>query len=215
MVRKTTVKFLSVLFFLPLSIGWSAVGSADQPDESNRITLPRSFQGARLGMTRYELSAVVPEAGKISSKAGHQASRAVLVSAGRDSYVRRIEYRFYQGTLQELAIYYKYDRIPRGYEGLLDKLKKSYGRPFVQNVQEYDPRADIFAVKKTVWKDDATAITLSELRRIREGEEVYDVVVTMTDVALQQAYEQREEERRREQELAIPVPLNDHHQKSL
>jgi hypothetical protein len=224
MVQKIrTMKSRSILFVSALSIalslgwaglGWCATGNpADQAGESKQIKLPRSFQGARLGMTHSQLSNVVPEVQKLASGPGRRPSRAVVVSTRRDAYVERIEYRFFQGALKDLMIHYKKDRLPRGYDSLLDKLKKSYGAPVAQNILEYDPRADVFSVKKTVWRDDATEIVLSERQRMQQGEEIPELVVTMTDRALQEASQRLEEERRRKEEFAVPVPLEDssHH----
>ncbi|HEX2056117.1 MAG TPA: hypothetical protein VHF07_06470 [Nitrospiraceae bacterium] len=215
MVEKIRVQRPSILFvsalFITLSLGWTAQGwsgtDKTQSDEAKQISLPRSFQGARLGMTHSELSAVVPEVQKLASGPGRRPSRTVVVSTKRDAYVERVEYRFFQGALKDLVIHYKKDRLPRGYDSLLDKLKKSYGAPVAQNILEYDPRADVFSVKKTVWRDDATEIVLSERQRMQQGEEIPEVVVTMTDRALQEVSERLEEERRRKQELAVPVPL--------
>jgi hypothetical protein len=202
-------KRLSFILAPVLCIVWSMPASADQTDNAEQFTLPRSFEGARLGMTRNELSLAVPEADKTVAKTGRQAGRTVVLPARKDPYVGRIEYRFFQGALQDIVIHYKGDRVPRGYDGLLDKLKDSYGKPIAQNIVEYDPKADVFFVKKTVWKDDATAIVLSELRRMRRGEEVSDIVITMTDLALQEASQRQEEERRRKKEFAVPIPLED------
>jgi hypothetical protein len=177
--------------------------------ESEQLRLPRSFEGARLGMTRRQLSVAVPEVGKVSSKTGRHKIDTIVASASGNPYVSRIEYRFFQGALQDIVIHYNGNRIPRGYEGLLDKLKGSYGRPAVHNMVEYDPKADVFFVKKTVWKDDTTAIVLSDQRRMWRGEEVSEIMVTMTDLALQEASQRQEDERRRKQEFAVPIPLED------
>jgi hypothetical protein len=41
---------------------------------------------------------------------------------------------------------------------------------------------------------------------MRNGQEILDLLLTMTDRTLQQEYEERER-RRREQELSVPIPL--------
>ena len=209
MFRKTIGKWLSFVLVALLSIGWSIPADAEAFGESEQLRLPRSFDGARLGMTRRQLFVAVPEADKVMSKTSRRATGTVIASASGNPYVSRIEYRFFQGVLQDIVIHYNGDRIPRGYDGLLDKLKGSYGKPVPQNIVEYDPKADVFFMKKTVWKDDTTAIVLSELRRMRRGEEVSDIVVTMTDLALQEAAQRQEDERRRRQEFAVPIPLED------
>jgi hypothetical protein len=78
-------------------------------------------------------------------------------------------------------------------------MKMSYGEPVAQDISEYDPRINVFSLKKTVWKDDATVIALSEVGRLLHGEEVYDLVVTMTDLALQKAAQQEEDSRQSEE----------------
>ena len=206
MLGKITEKWLLILFVAALSIGWATVSDADQSGKE-AVRLPRSFHGVRLGMTGHELSRVDSEVKRTSAGDARQASRTVVVATRQDPYIRRIEYRLFREALKDLVIYYKTDRIPRGYASLLDKMKMSYGEPVAQDISEYDPRVNVFSLKKTLWKDDATVITLSEVGRLLHGEEVYDLVVTMTDLALQKAVQQEEEERRRKEEFAVPVPL--------
>lgn len=203
-----TVKQLILLLVVWLLLAEGVVLGRAEQIPTDAVTLPRSFQGARLGMSQYDLMAIAPEVG-LTSRGAHSQLHKTLIVPAKDRHLRRIEYRFYHGALRELAIYYKRDRVPRGYEGLLARLKETYGQPVAENVEEYDPRQDIFSVKKTVWKDHATTSVLAESRKMREGEEVYDLVLTMTDLDLQQAYEQDQERRRRQQELNIPIPLSE------
>jgi hypothetical protein len=205
--------WLSIICVVASTIGWSLSGNADQFGKEI-MRLPRSFHDVRLGMTWHELSRVAPGAKRTSAGDTEQASRTIVVATKQDPYISRIEYRLFREALQDLAIYYKTDRIPRGYASLLDKMKVSYGEPVVQDISEYDPRGNVFSVKKTVWKDDATVIVLSEVGRLVNGEEVYDLVVTLTDRALQNASQREEEERRRQAELAVPVPLKAPHHTS-
>lgn len=214
MFGRTTVKWLSLLCLAALSIGWSTVVDADQSGKQI-MRLPRSFQGARLGMTRNELSRVVPEVKRTSADDARHASRTVVVRMRQNPYIGRIEYRFFQEALQDLVVHYKNDRVPRGYDSLLDKMKQSYGEPAAhEDIPGYDPRVDVFSVKKTVWKDDATVIVLSEVGRLVHGEEVYDLMVMMTDLALQEASQRHEKEMRQKEELAVPVPLEAPHHHS-
>ena len=62
MFRKTMGKWLSFVLVALLSIGWSIPADAEAFGESEQLRLPRSFDGARLGMTRRQLSVAAPEA---------------------------------------------------------------------------------------------------------------------------------------------------------
>lgn len=203
-----TVKQLVVLLVAWLLLAEGLVPGRTEQIPTGAVTLPRSFQGARLGMSQYDLMAIAPELGHTALATNRPLHRTLVVPS-KDPHLRRVEYRFYHGVLRELAIYYKRDRVPRGYEGLLARLKETYGQPVAENVEEYDPRQDVFSVKKTVWRDQATTSVLAESRKMREGQEVYDLILTMTDLDLQQAYEQDQERRRRQQELRIPIPLSE------
>jgi hypothetical protein len=125
MFRNTMVKWLSFVFGAFLSIGWFLPADVEAYGESKQLRLPRSFEGARLGMTRGQLPVAVPEADKLSKTSRH-AINTVIASVSGNPYVSRIEYRFFQGAFQDIVIHCTSNRIPRGYEGLLDKLKESY-----------------------------------------------------------------------------------------
>lgn len=197
----------AMLVAVALLGGWSAPAYADRIQTDGAI-LPRSFQGARLGMTQSDLMAITPDAGRVSLGANGRAQRTIVVPS-KDRHLYRVKYRFHHGLLRELAICYKRDRVPQGYDGLLARLKESYGTPAAENVEAYDTMPDVLSVKKTVWKDQATTSVLTESRKMREGQEVYDLTLTITDNALQQAYEQEQAQRRRQRELSIPIPLPD------
>lgn len=203
-----TVKLLALLLVVwLLSADELVLGHAEEIP-TGAVTLPRLFQGTRLGMSQNDLMAITPELGRTALGTNNPLHKTLVVPS-KDRHLHRVEYRFFHGALRELAIYYRHDRIPRGYEGLLARLKETYGQPVAENVEEYDLRPDVFSVKKTVWKDHATTSVLAESRKLREGREVYDLVLTMTDLELQQAFEQDQERRRREQELRIPIPISD------
>lgn len=120
-----------------------------------------------------------------------------------------MEYRFYRGALYEQAIYYKRERLPRGYAGLVERLREVYGRPAAEDLLEFDPSPDVISSQKTMWKDKHTRIALAELRKMREGREQYELVLTMTDLGLERAREQAEEALLREKEMHVPIPLPD------
>ncbi len=170
--------------------------------------LPRSFQGARLGMAMAELARTDPQIAKTALPSNGRQTDTVAV-ASRDSYIHRLVYRFYRGALYEQAISYRPDRVPRGYDGLLDRLKQVYGRPVAENMEDYDLSRDIFSTRKTVWRDDATRITLAEVRKLTDGREQFELVLTMTDLSLEQARDQAVQEQLRLKELSVPIPLPD------
>lgn len=171
-------------------------------------TLPRSFEGARLGMSQYELTAAVQHVGRIAPDPKAAAQRTVIVQP-KDRHLQRIEYRLHHNVLREMVIAYRRDRVPGGYEGLLGRLKDTYGQPAIDNLEEYDPRPDVYSVKKTVWKDQTTTMQLSESRRFSEGQELYDLVLTIADRALQQAYEDEQAQQHRRRVFRVPIPLSD------
>jgi hypothetical protein len=170
--------------------------------------LPRSFQGARLGMAMAELARTDPQIARTALQANGREMETVAV-ASQDPHVHRITYRFYRGALYEQAIYYRPDRVPRGYDGLLNRLKQVYGPPAAENMEDYDLSRDIFSARKTVWRDDATRIMLAEIRKLTDGRAQFELVLTMTDVSLDQARDQAAQEQLRRKELSVPIPLPD------
>ncbi|MEX5283240.1 MAG: hypothetical protein NW700_16915 [Nitrospiraceae bacterium] len=207
MTRRAMMGSLVVGAILLFGGCWPTAGYAGETVTEVKRALPRSFQGVRLGMPRHELVAAASDRGR-TAVAGDERGQRSLAVLPNDRHLRRIEYRFYRNALQEMAIHYNLERIPLGHEGLLARLKESYGEPVAEQVEEFDPRPDVFSVKKTVWKDERTLIALAEVRKVREGTESYDLVLTMTDRALQQAYEREQEQRRRRQLREIPIPLS-------
>jgi hypothetical protein len=200
-------EMLVVIVIGALFGGWPTAGFAEDLPSATKA-LPRSFQGVRLGMARAELTAQAPEAGQVSLGPEAGSDRTIVVPS-KDRHLHRVEYRFHRGLLREMAIHYRRDRVPRGYEGLLERLKESYGKPVIEDVEVYDPRPEVFSVKRTVWKDRTTIAVLEESRMLREGREAHDLVVTVTDRRLQDSFEQDQERRRRQRELRIPIPLAD------
>jgi hypothetical protein len=124
----------------------------------------------------------------------------------KDPYLERVQYRFHHGVLREIAISYRPHRVPDGYEGLLRRLKDIYGQPIRENQDEYDVRPDVLAVTKTVWKDGTTKMELTKSRSFHNGEEL---VLTITDIALQEAYDAERIQEYRQKVLRVPIPLSD------
>ena len=131
-----------------------------------------------------------------------------MVIPSKDHAIQRVEYRFYNDRLRELAIYYNSSEVPGGFERLRERLQKSYGEPVVDQI-EYDSGPHIASVEKTVWKDHATMSVLTQTQKMFHGRELYDLILTITDFDLQQMFEQEQEQRRRQEELRVPIPLPD------
>jgi hypothetical protein len=170
--------------------------------------LPRTFQKARLGMNINELVQIYPQLAKTNPDVQVRQSAAIVSS---DPHIRRLEYRFHQGSLYELKIYYNPERLPRGYAGLLARLKEVYGPPSIEGIEEFDLASGILSGHRTVWNDGVTRVTLVERERIRKDAPFIECVLTLTDLALERQYQQAVEEHRRHQELEVPIPLPDGH----
>ena len=196
---------LSMMAMMGL-LGTLAAPGMAAPEETKDTALPRSFQHARLGMTLSELVSVVPDAKKVSLNRHDPADRTVMIPS-KERSIQRVEYRFYNDRLRELAIYYTYAEVPGGFTGLRQRLQETYGEPVVAEHTEYDPGPNIASVKKTIWNDEATLSVLAQSHKLYQGQERYDLVLTITDRELQQMFEKDQEERRRQEALRIPIPL--------
>lgn len=198
---------LRIIFMVGLLLGSLAVPGIAAQDVAREAALPRAFQGASLGMPLSDFAAVVPEAKRVSLARRDQTQRTVVVPS-KDRFLQRVEYRFSDDQLRELVIHYNPSEVPGGYQRLLERLRESYGKPIAENLQEYDSGPDVVLVKKTVWKDHATMASLTESRKIFDDRR--ELILTITDRNLQQAFEEDQEHRRRQRELSIPVPTSDH-----
>jgi hypothetical protein len=183
--------------------GTLSVAAQEAPQS---MVLPRSFQGARLGMTLSELVHVLPDAKRVSLDQRDRAHRTVVIPS-KDRYIQRVEYRFYNDQLREVAIYYTAGEIPGGLERLRARLQETYGKPAIEDQTEYDIGPNIASVKKTVWSDTATTSVLTQTLKVNQGRELYDLVVTITDHALQQLLEKDQDQYRRQELLRVPIPL--------
>jgi hypothetical protein len=202
---------LRMMLIVGLLLGPLAAPGVAAQDDTKEVAVPRSFQGARLGMTMSELGAVVPDVNRVALTRRDQAQRTVVIPS-KDRYLQRVEYRFYSDRLRELAIYYNPVEVPGGYPRLLERLKNAYGKPIVIDQRdEYGLgsklASDVISAKKTIWKDRTTMASLAESRRIIDNKR--DLLLTITDLDLQRAFEEDQEHRRRQQELRIPIPVPD------
>ncbi len=200
---------LGTMLMMGLLLGNVATPSLAAQEDTSKPVLPRSFQGARLGMTLSELTAAVPDAKKVSLNRRDPTQRTVVMPS-KDRFIQRVEYRFYHDRLREMAIYYTSDEVPGGFERLRARLRETYGEPAVKEQTEYGAGPNIVSIKKTVWKDRATQSVLAQSHKMYDaGRESYDLILAMTDFDLQQMYEQEQEQRRRQEELKVPIPLPD------
>lgn len=197
---------LRMKLIVGLLLGPLAASGVAGQDDTKEAAVPRSFQGAQLGMTLSEFTAVMPEAKGVSLGGRDHAERTVVVPS-KDRPLQRIEYRFYDGRLRELVLHYHHGEVPGGYSGLLEKLRESYGKPISQNLQEYYTKPEAFSQKKTVWKDHATMASLTETRKMNGDKR--ELILAITDLNPQRPSEEDQERRRRQQELSIPIPLPD------
>jgi hypothetical protein len=198
----------SIITMLTLGFVWllanGAPASADNSD-GVRPPLPRTFQNVRLGMSVGELARQYPRhAGLRRDRHDHRT--VVLPSA--DRHIRHLEGRFFQGTLYELAILYRPDRLPRGSASLLQRLKAQYGPPLIDGQEDSDYERWIFSEKKTVWSDDQTRIVFIERRKLGDVTPS-ELVVQMTDLATERRRDEYLQEQKRLRELSIPVPTVD------
>ena len=194
------------MILMALLLGNLTAPSLAAQDETKDTALPRSFQHARLGMTLSEFLSVAPDAKRVSMNRRDTAQRTVVMPS-KEHPIERVEYRFYNDRLRELAIYYIYAEVPGGFTGLRQRLQETYGEPTVAEQTEFDTGPNIASVKKTVWKDAATMSVLAHSLKLSQGQERYDLVLTITDRDLQQMFEKDQEQRRREEALRIPIPL--------
>ena len=197
---------LGMIVMIGLWFGNSGILSFAAQEGPQNTGLPRSFQGAHLGMTLSELRHIVPDAKQVSLGQRARTHRTV-VTPSKDRYVQRVEYRFYNDQLRELAIHYTSGEVPGGFERLRARLQETYGEPTVADQTDYDIGPHIASVKKTIWSDTATTSVLTQTLKVTQGRALYDLVLTMTDRELQQMFEKDQEQNRRQELLQVPIPL--------
>jgi hypothetical protein len=125
-----------------------------------------------------------------------------------DPYIQRIAYRFHAGTLYEIEIKYRSDRLPDGPAGLVARLKESYGPPKVDRAEEVDIDSFDISRRRTVWEDDRTRIILLERQSFEGGNQTIHITLTMTDLDLarRRDAEQLEQVKRKMKDFPIPLP---------
>lgn len=187
-----------------LLLGLAQLGIAGDQAQPSQI-LPRVFQQAKLGMTLGELLRLKPDIA-ISKRTNF--ATVTLIAIPSDRYVQRVVYRFHEGTLYEIAIGYRPDRLQRGASGLLARLKEQYGAPIADRVDEVDFDSSDINRRRTVWQDARTKITLLEREYFRNGNQAIEITLTMTDLALERLRDEAQEQQvhRKLQEIPIPLP---------
>lgn len=205
----TNSRCCSTITTLVLSLGLflaaGASAAADNSSEGVRTPLPRVFQNVRLGMSAGDLMRRYPRHAGLHRNQ-HDLRTVVLPSTNR--HIDRVEGRMFRGTLYELAIVYRPDRLPRGSASLLERLKEQYGPPLIDGQEEADYERRISSEKQTVWNDGTTRITFVERRKFGDLAPS-ELVVQMTDLAIERLRDQHLQEQKRLKELSIPVPTAD------
>ena len=194
---RTSAMFIAGVVLLSLA-------AAVVAEDSDHV-LPRAFQQARLGMTFDELIRLKPELAKTRRR---NLATVSVQTTPSDPFIDRILYRFHRGKLYEIEIRYHADRLPKRTEGLLARLKESYGEPVVDRADELDIDLSEIRRHRTVWQDAETRITLLEREYWRDGNKTLEVTLTMTDQKLARLrdLDQEEQARRKMEEIPIPLP---------
>lgn len=186
------------------------LNSDSQAAELAMSALPRSFEGAHLGMAQSALTAQARSLGKLVFE-----GRSSLIVHPKNPSLAQIDYRFHRGALREIGVTYKSHRIPGGYESLVNRLKDVYGPPQEETSEMLDPRPDVLYLRKTVWSDASTQVMVIETRRIQRGEEPWsDLVLTLTDRRLEESYREDQIRRQRQEVSRVPIPLPESEQMS-
>ena len=155
-------------------------------------------------MTFDELIRLKPELAKTRRR---NLATVSVQTTPSDPFIQRILYRFHRDRMYEIEIRYRPDALLKGTEGLLARLKESYGEPDVYRVDEPDTSLNEITRRRTVWQDADTRITLLEREYWDDGNKRLEVTLTMTDVKLAQLRDADQEERVRRRMEAIPIPL--------
>ncbi len=186
-----------------LALLMAACGTAVFAAESR---LPRAVDQARLGTAMTELvrQHIIP-AGLTSDRVQ---SRAIVLPAG-EAFISRLEYRFYRGVLYEQAMYYKRDRVPSGYAGLVQRLRQEYGAPAVEGARDLDEDRDVVWLEQAEWRDKDTRLTVADIHRRKAGRDHRELVLTITDLSLDAQRRQAEERQASPTEPSVLAPISD------
>ncbi len=201
MINKARMTNNARLLFCVIVLGVAQLGAdANQPQPRE---LPRQFQGARLGMTMPELIGLQPNIAV--TKRTHFAT-VTLIANPQDRYIQRIVYRFHEDVLYEIETRYRPDRLPKGSSGLLARLKQEYGPPTIERENELDETRVGVIRRRTVWQDAKTKIMLLEREYLRDGNNVTEITLTMSDLLLQRRRDEAQDKQVNHKLQEIPIP---------
>lgn len=165
--------------------------------------LPRAFDKAHLGMGLVDLHGSHP--GQTRVESSQPRSTVHVVDRPKDPYVRRVEYDFYNGRLAEITIMYKPDMLKGKVESFINRLRQTYGSPQATEGPQLAVAGDVYAEKKTHWSDPQTRVTLIE--RNGHVDDDPEIVLVLTDRALNQEREIAKKRQKEEDASKIPIPV--------
>jgi len=194
------MKRLSIAALLAFAVVGTLI-SSDVSAEDTQV-LPRSFQKAHLGMGIADLHSGHP--GHTRVGAPQPQSTVHLVGKPKDPYVRQVHYDFYNGRLAEITIMYNSDRLRGKIEPFVDRLKQTYGNPEATEGPQLAVTDDVYAEKTTHWSDSQTHVTLVE--RTGHEDDVPQIVLILSDVALNRERESAMKRQKEKDALEIPIP---------
>ena len=189
------------LLFCVLILGVAQLGAdANQPQPRE---LPRQFQQAWLGMTMPELIGLQPN---IAVTKRTNFATVTLIANPQDRYIQRIVYRFHENVLYEIETRYRPDRLPQGASGLLPRLKQEYGPPTSDRENELDEARTGIIRRRTIWQDAKTKIMLLEREYLRDGNNVTEITLTMSDLLLQHRRDEAQDKQVNHKLEEVPIP---------
>jgi hypothetical protein len=136
-----------------LLLGLAHWGIAEDQTHPSQTVLPRVFQQAKLGMPLSELQRLKTD---IAFSKRTNFATVTLIAIPSDRYVQRVVYRILEGTLYEIEIRYRPDRLQKSASGLLTRLKEEYGGPVADRMDEVDLDSIDLKRRRTVWQDART-----------------------------------------------------------
>jgi hypothetical protein len=205
-LRRLSVCLVALIAGLGVLPSSGVVDDLAAEDAAAPRTLPRSFQQAKLGMALGEFSRVSPESAKTRRQ---NLATVTLTEPSPDPTIRRVSYRFHRGTLYEIQIQYRPERLPSGATGLLTRLKEVYGPPVIDREDHLDIDSGDLRRRRTVWEDGRTKITFLEREFIDEHGNRTEPTLTLTDRALERLRNEDQDAQARRKVERIPIPLPD------
>jgi hypothetical protein len=204
--RRLSLSLLALVAVLGVHPSAGIVEDLAAQDTAAPRVLPRSFERATLGMGLGGFSRVSPESAKTRRQ---NLATVTLTEPSSDPAIRRVSYRFHRGTLYEIQIQYRSERLPSGATGLLARLKEVYGSPLVDREDQLDIDSGDLRRRRTVWEDGRTKITFLEREIIDKHGNRTELTLTLSDLDLERLRDQDQEAQARRRVERIPIPLPD------